>query len=64
MTRAISGFCTFLVFCSAYAVDIKDAPPPESTNVMGIAIFFILFVGMCVGFIGYMWWRHKNHKEE
>ena len=64
MTRAISGFCTFLVLCSAFAADIKDAPPPETTNVMGIAIFFILFVGMCVGFIAYMWWRHKNHKEE
>ena len=60
MTRLISGLCTFFVLCNAYAADVKDAPIPATTNVWGIAVFFILFVGMCVGFIGYLWWRHKN----
>ena len=64
MIRAISAISTFLVMCSAYADEVKDAPPPETTNVIGIAVFFALFVAMCVGFFGYMWWRHKNNKEE
>ena len=64
MTRLISGLCSFLVLCSAYAADVKDAPIPETTNVWGIVIFFILFVGMSVGFFVYMWWKSKNKKEE
>ena len=64
MIRLISGLGTFLILCSAYAADVKDAPPPETTNVWGIAIFFILFVGMSVGFFVYMWWRSKNNKED
>ena len=64
MTRLISGLCALLFFCAAYAVDVKDAPPPETTNIIGITIFFVLFIGMCAGFFGYMWWKHKNNKEE
>ena len=64
MNRLISGLCTFLVICSAYAEDVKDAPIPEHTDVVGITIFFLLFIGMCAGFFGYMWWRHKNNKED
>ena len=64
MTRLISGLYAFLFFCAAFAADVKDAPPPDAPNVVGIAIFFALFILMCVGFFGYMWWRHKNNKEE
>ena len=64
MTRLISGLSTFLVLCSAYADEVKGAPPPETVNVVGIAIFFLLFVGMSVGFFVYMWWRSKNNKED
>ena len=64
MIRLISGLSTFLVLCSAYADVVKDAPPPETVNVVGIAIFFLLFVGMSVGFFVYMWWRSKNNKED
>ena len=64
MTRLLSALFPLLVFCSAYAEDIKDAPPPATTDVMGIVIFFVLFVGSCIGFIGYMWWRHKHGKED
>jgi Mg2+ and Co2+ transporter CorA len=64
MTRLIAGLYSLLVVVSAYAADVKDVPPPETTNVWGIAIFLILFFGMCGGFFGYMWWKHKNGKEE
>jgi Mg2+ and Co2+ transporter CorA len=64
MTRAISGLYTFLVLCSAYAADVKDEPIPETTNVLGIAIFFIVFFGLCIGFFVWMWWKNKHNKEE
>ena len=64
MTRLLSALVPLLVFCSAFADEVKDAPPPVATNVVGIVIFFVLFIGMCGGFFGYMWWRHKHNKEE
>ncbi len=64
MTRLIAGFYSFLIAFSAFAEDVKDAPIPEHTDVVGITIFFVLFIGLCVGFFGYMWWRHKNNKED
>ena len=64
MTRLVTGLCCLLALCPAFAEDVKDAPPPATTDVMGIAIFFLLFFGMCAGFFIYMWWRHKHGKEE
>jgi hypothetical protein len=64
MTRLLAGLIPLLMFCSAFAEDVKDAPPPATTDVVGITIFFVLFVGLCVGFFGYMWWRNKHGKEE
>ena len=64
MTRLIAGLYSFLIAFSAFAEDVKDAPIPDHIDVTGIVIFTILFVGLCVGFFGYMWWRHKHNKEE
>jgi hypothetical protein len=64
MIRLLSGLIPLLVFCSAFAEDVKDAPIPETANVVGITIFLVLFVGTCVGFFVYMWWRHKHNKED
>jgi hypothetical protein len=64
MTRLLSALIPLLAYCSAFAEDVKDAPPPASTDVVGITIFLVLFFGLCAGFFGYMWWRHKHNKEE
>jgi hypothetical protein len=63
MTRLVSGLCCLFIFCSAFADEVKDAPIPETMNTMGIAAFFILFIGMCVGFFAWMWWKNKQDKE-
>lgn len=64
MTRLVTGLYSFFFLLSAFAEDIKDAPPPDHTNVIGIVIFFSVFIALCVGFFGYMYWRHKNNKDE
>ena len=64
MTRLLAGLVPLLVFCSAYAEDVKDAPIPTEMNMMGIAIFFILVVGMCAGFFVWMWWKNKHDKAQ
>jgi hypothetical protein len=33
-------------------------------NVVGITIFLVLFIGMCVAFFFWMWWKNKHNKEE
>ena len=64
MTRLIALLSPLLIAFSAFAEDVKDVPPPAQTDIVGIAIFFVLFIGLCVGFFGYMWWRNKHGKEE
>ena len=64
MTRLLAGIIPLLGIFSAFAEDVKDAPPPATTDVVGITIFFVLFIGLGVGFFGYMWWKHKQGKEE
>ena len=64
MKRLLSAICALMVIASAYAVDVKDAPPPETANVMGIALFAVVFVGLCVGFFAYMWWKQKKDDEK
>ena len=64
MTRLLSGLVPLLVWCSAFAADVKDEPIPETMNVVGITIFLVLFIGMCVAFFFWMWWKNKHNKEE
>ncbi len=64
MTRLLSGLFPLLVCFSAFAEDVKDAPIPTTMNVVGIAIFLVLFFGSCIGFFGYMWWTHKQDQKE
>ena len=56
MTRLIAALYPLFIAFSAFAEDVKDAPIPDHTDVLGITIFFVLFIGLCVGFFAYMWW--------
>jgi hypothetical protein len=64
VTRLTTLLYTLLLALPALAAEVKDAPPPAQTDLVGITVFFVLFIGLCVGFFGYMWWRHKSNKEE
>ena len=64
MTRFIAPLYLLLFSIATRAEDIKDAPPPATTDIVGITIFLVLFFGLCAGFFGYMWWRHKHNKED
>jgi hypothetical protein len=64
MNRLLAALLPLLACFAAFAEDVKDAPPPATTDVVGITIFLVLFFGMCIGFFAYMWWRHKHNKEE
>ena len=63
MARFLAHLLPLLVLGSAYAMDVKDAPPPESVNWIGIVVFLGLFLGMCVGFIWLVWRNDKKTKQ-
>jgi hypothetical protein len=64
MARLFTTLYSLLIPFAALAEEVKDAPPPAQTDVVGIVIFFAIFIALCAGFFGYMWWRHKQGKEE
>ena len=41
MTRLIAALSPLFIAFSALAEEVKDAPPPAQTDVVGIAIFFM-----------------------
>ena len=62
MTRVLSGFVLLLLHLPVFA---QSAPePPVESNLMGTAIFGILFVVLCVGFIWMVWRNDKNQKKK
>lgn len=66
MTKFLSGIFSFFVSCLAYAQTREappDAPLPE-TNVIGIILFLLLFVGLCVGYGWYVWRGERKRRRE
>ncbi|MEK7874619.1 MAG: hypothetical protein AAB325_00275 [Pseudomonadota bacterium] len=63
MARFLAHLLPLLVLSTAYAMDVKDAPIPESINWVGIIIFLVLFVGGSVGFI-WMIYRHDKKTKQ
>lgn len=60
MARLVSGFFLLLSFLDAYAQGHEaPAEPPVQVNEFAIAVFMIIFVGVCVGFAWMVWRNHK-----
>jgi hypothetical protein len=61
MTRFLSGLSLFLFYCFAHAETAAETVPDEPTNMVGVIIFGVLFVGFCVGF---MWMVYSADKKK
>ncbi len=58
MEKFLTGSITSFLFASAHA----QAPEPAvEPNTLATAIFLVLFVGFCAGFV-WMVWRNKDKK--
>ena len=64
MVKLLSGIIPLLIFAYSYAQEAKDAPPPETTNMIGIIIFAVIFFGLIIGYFVYMWWGHRKDKKD
>lgn len=61
MARLVSGFFLLLSVFGAYAQQSHEAAaePPVEPNDLGIAVFVVIFVGVCAVFAWMVWRNHK-----
>jgi hypothetical protein len=59
MARLLAGFILLLTICSAFA---QAEVPTEKASSLTVIIFVVMFVGCCVGYVGYTWWGRKKKK--
>jgi flagellar basal body-associated protein FliL len=64
MVRVFSRVLPMLACCSAYAQTSTADAPAEQASSVTVVIFIILFVGSCVAFAGYTWWRARKQGHE
>jgi hypothetical protein len=51
----------FMLLGSAYASEPQDLPP--QAGMVSVIIFLVLFVGLCVGFVAYFFWKERKPKQ-
>jgi len=64
MVRVLSRVLPMLACCSAYAQTSRADAPAEQASPVMVVIFIILFVGSCVAFAGYTWWRARKQRHD
>jgi len=68
MRRILAALFAFFFTFSAFAQAAAAEPPVEKASPLTVAIFVVLFVGGCVGYLLYTWWaqgkRAKAAAEE
>lgn len=64
MKRLIAGLWLLLMMGCAFAQSTPAEPPAEPANMVAVIAFLVLFIGSCVGFIGYVWWGGRKSKRE
>lgn len=60
MVRLLSAFFPFLIVCCAYAQTTGADAPADKASMLSVVLFLLLFVGTCVGYFAYIWWREKK----
>ena len=62
MASLLSGLFLLLIYYSAYAQEPKDVP--TTVGAIGVVIFFVIFVGLIVGFFAYYLWIEKKRNQD
>ena len=52
-----------LAWLPAFAIDAADAPA-ETASPMVVAGFFVLLLGGCAGYVGYLIWSAKKKRDD
>lgn len=62
MARLLSGLSLFLLYCTAFAQSANPEAPAEMASPVTVIVFLVLFIGSCIAFVAYTWWRGKSRK--
>lgn len=63
MAKLLSALFVLFASWAAFAQTKTPAEAPvEQASATTVVIFLVLFVGSCVGFIAYTWWRGRQKK--
>jgi flagellar basal body-associated protein FliL len=60
MIRVLLPF--LMLALSAYAQ--TPEPPVEKASMVTVVIFLVMFVGSCVGYVGYVLWSARKKQDE
>jgi hypothetical protein len=63
MAKLLSGFFLFFMVCSAYAQTSGAEAPADKASMLTVGIFFLVFVGSCVGYFAYVWWNARKKRQ-
>lgn len=61
-TKLLVALVLALLHGIANAQGVAPNTPVEESNLLGTAVFGIIFVGMCLGFAWLVWWNDKKQK--
>lgn len=61
MAKLFAGLLLSLVSWAALA-QTTEAPTPQASPVT-VVIFLVLFIGGCIAYVAYTWWRGRSEKE-
>jgi len=61
-TKLLTALLLALLHGGASAQGVPATAPVEASNLLGTAVFGIVFIGMCVGFVWFVWWNDKKQK--
>lgn len=63
MRNLLSMVSLFLTSCWAFAANMDEAantPPVPTVSMVYVVLFVLVFLGVIVGFFGFVWWNEKR----
>jgi len=64
MAKRFAWLLPILMSCVAYAQSSSADAPSEQASPITVIVFLVLFIGGCVGYIGFTWWRGRHDEEK
>ena len=62
MSRFLGSMLMLLVSMQAMAQKAVDEAPSEQASPVVVWAFLIIFVGGCIAFPIYLWWKGRNNR--
>ena len=60
MMQLLRTLLPALASSAAFAQSTTTEAPVEHASMATVVIFIVLFIGGCVGMLGYMWWNGRK----